>query len=63
MNVRDEVLDWAGRVKFATNGYFFKEGTAKLYEPARYGEFRVAPSGELLLVSMRDKDLALLGPK
>ncbi len=53
----------AGRVKFATNAWFFKEGTAKLYEPARYGEFRVSPSGELLLVSMRDKDLVLLGPK
>ena len=53
----------AGRVKFATNAWFFKEGTARLYEPARYGEFRVSPSGELLLVSMRDKDLGLLGPK
>jgi len=50
-------------VKFATNAWFFKEGTARLYEPARYGEFRVSPSGELLLVSMRDKDLGRLGPK
>ena len=52
----------AGRVKFATNAWFFKEGTAKAYEPARYGEFRVAPSGELLLVALRGKDLEVLGP-
>lgn len=46
-----------GRVKFATNAYFFEEGTAKRYEQARYGEFRVAPDGELLLTGLRDKAL------
>ena len=46
-----------GRVKFATNAFFFEEGTAKRYEQARYGEFRVAPDGELLLAGMRDKAL------
>ena len=46
-----------GRVKFATNAFFFEEGTAKRYEQARYGEFRVAPDGELLLTGMRDKVL------
>lgn len=51
-----------GRVKFATNAYFFQEGTAKDYEQARYGEFRVAPDGDLLLKSLRDKDLKLMGP-
>jgi len=49
-----------GRVKFATNAYFFEEGTAKRYEQARYGEFRVAPDGELLLTGLRDKALKLL---
>jgi uncharacterized membrane-anchored protein len=44
-------------VKFATNAFFFQEGTARRYEPARFGEFRVAPDGELLLKSLRDKDL------
>lgn len=52
----------AGRVKFATNAFFFQEGTAKLYEPARYGEFRVSRSGELLLTGLRGKDLEPLGP-
>ena len=51
----------AGRVKFATNAFFFKEGTGRIYEAARYGEFRASASGELLLVAMRDKDLRTLG--
>ncbi len=51
-----------GRVKFATNAYFFQEGHARLYERARYGEFRVAPSGELLLARLRDAKLERLGP-
>jgi uncharacterized membrane-anchored protein len=46
-----------GQVKFATNAYFFEEGTAKRYQQARYGEFRVAPDGELLLTGLRDKAL------
>jgi len=46
-----------GQVKFATNAFFFQEGTAKRYEGARYGEFRVAPDGELLLTGLRGKEL------
>ena len=45
-----------GAVKFATNAYFFEEGTAKRYENAKYGEFRVNKKGELLLVAMADKE-------
>ncbi|MCP3663465.1 MAG: GDYXXLXY domain-containing protein, partial [Gammaproteobacteria bacterium] len=51
-----------GRVIFATNAYFFQEGTAQYYAGARYGEFRVSPSGDLLLKSLRDKDLKPMGP-
>ena len=40
------------RVKFATNAFFFEEGTAELYEQARYGEFKVNEQGELLLNTM-----------
>ena len=47
----------AGQMKFATNAWFFEEGTAARYEPARYGEFRVDSQGELLLTRMRGKDL------
>jgi uncharacterized membrane-anchored protein len=49
-----------GEMKFATNAFFFQEGTARRYEPARFGEFRVAPDGELLLTGLRDKDLKAL---
>src|SRR5690606_5524757 len=52
----------AGEVKFATNAWFFQEGRAEDYESARYGEFRVAPSGEMLLVAMLGPDLERLGP-
>ena len=54
--IRDE------RLKFATNAYFFQEGHAKFYESARFGEFRVAPSGELLLAHLRSEKLVRLGP-
>jgi len=49
-----------GAVKFATNAFFFQEGQGKIYEPARYGQFRVNDHGELLLVAMYDKDLIKL---
>ena len=51
-----------GEVKFATNAFFFQEGDAKWYQPARYGQFRVNDAGELLLAAMFDKDLNKLGP-
>jgi uncharacterized membrane-anchored protein len=51
-----------GEVKFATNAFFFQEGHAGLYQPARYGQFRVDDAGELLLVAMFDQDLNRLGP-
>jgi len=50
-------------LKLATNAYFFEEGTAHYYEPARYGEFRVAPDGEALLTGLRDGKLNRLGPE
>jgi len=51
-----------GRVKFATNAFFFQEGHARFYERARYGEFRVAPSGELLLAHLAGEKFERLGP-
>ncbi len=49
------------RVQFATNAFFFQEGDAKLFDSARYGQFKVAEDGELLLTAMYDKELLLLG--
>jgi uncharacterized membrane-anchored protein len=43
-----------GEVRFATNAFFFQEGAAKRYEPARFGEFRVAADGEAILTGLRD---------
>lgn len=50
-----------GAVKFATNAYFFQEGQARIYESARFGQFRVDGKGELLLAAMYDKELNKLG--
>ncbi|WP_298943893.1 GDYXXLXY domain-containing protein [uncultured Psychromonas sp.] len=44
-------------IKFATNAFFFEEGTAALYEQARYGEFKVNKKGELLLNAMFTEQL------
>ena len=46
-----------GEMKFATNAFFFREGTAERYERARYGETRVTQDGDILLTGMRGKDL------
>lgn len=43
-----------------TDAWFFKEGTAKKWEAARFGEFRVLPDGRALLVGLADKDLAAI---
>jgi uncharacterized membrane-anchored protein len=51
-----------GLLRFATNGFFFQEGTAPLYESARYGEFRVSDNGDLMLTSLRGPNLEPLGP-
>lgn len=49
------------QVKFATNAFFFEEGSEQKYQIARYGEFRVSPDGEMLLTDLRGADLAVLG--
>ncbi len=46
-----------GKVKLATNAYFFQEGHAKKYESAKFGQFAVNKEGELLLVLMLDEHL------
>ena len=52
----------SGAVKFATNAFFFQEGHARDYQPARYGQFRVDNNGELLLVALYGEGLNRLGP-
>ncbi|HKM37449.1 MAG TPA: GDYXXLXY domain-containing protein [Thiopseudomonas sp.] len=50
-----------GQVKFATNAFFFQEGTGEIYEPAKYGLFRVSQDGDLLLTHLVDEQLQTLG--
>jgi uncharacterized membrane-anchored protein len=51
-----------GQPKFATNAYFFQEKQGHFYQEAKFGEFRVSPDGEALLVALRGADLQPLGP-
>lgn len=41
-------------IRIASNAWFFQEGQAKRYTPARYGELRVNEDGEALLTGLRD---------
>tara|TARA_R110001592_G_scaffold337854_3_gene624642 strand:- start:98 stop:604 length:507 start_codon:yes stop_codon:yes gene_type:complete len=50
-------------IKFATNAFFFEEGTAERYEKARYGEFKVSNKGELLLNAMFTEQLTEIRPE
>jgi len=49
-----------GQLKFATNAFFFEEGTANLYESAQYGLFRVSTEGQLMLTHLLDAQLQTL---
>lgn len=50
-----------GQVKFATNAFFFQEGSGEIYEQAKYGLFRVGSGGNLLLTHLVDAQLQTLG--
>lgn len=50
-----------GSVWLGTNAFFFEEGSAKRFQDAKYGEFRVdRESGEAVLVGLRSDKLAAL---
>ena len=51
-----ELIHKRGQWIVVTDAWYFKEGTAKKWEAARYGEFRVLPDGRALLVGLADKD-------
>ena len=42
-----------GRLRVGAESFFFQEGQAERYARARYGELRVAPSGDSVLVGLR----------
>lgn len=50
-----------GAIWLGTNAYFFEEGSAERYAPAKYGEFRLdRDSGEAVLVGLADESLRAL---
>ncbi len=49
------------RVSVGPNAFFFRQGTGKALEAARWGELRVAPDGTALLVRLLDENLQPLG--
>lgn len=51
-----------GTPKFATNAFFFQEGTGDSYARARYGEFRVGTDGDMVLTALRGEKMEVLGP-
>lgn len=57
MRVRQQ----GSRFSLGPNAFFFQEGTAEVYQQARWGGFRVADSGEALLMSLHDENLHALG--
>jgi uncharacterized membrane-anchored protein len=53
---------WRGRrVDVGAPSFFFEEGTAEAYSAARFGELRLAASGQSVLVGLRDEQLQPLG--
>jgi len=49
-------------VRIGTDSFFFQEGHAGHYAAARFGELKVAETGESILVSLRNADLSPAGP-
>ena len=50
------------QIRFGSDAFFFQEGHGQYYEPARYGEMKVAPTGECVLVGLRNQDFSECGP-
>ncbi len=50
-----------GITSVGPNAFFFAEGSAAVYEAARYGLFKVDRSGKALLSGLLDENLQLLG--
>lgn len=46
--------------KFGTNAFFFQEGHGQDYQAARFGEFRVAKNGDMILTALRAADYRVL---
>jgi len=45
-----------GRIKIATDSFFFQEGTGKSYENAKYGIFQLSEQGVCILIGLAGED-------
>lgn len=43
-----------GSIRIGAESYFFEEGRGNDFSKAKYGELKVAPNGECILVGLRD---------
>lgn len=59
VRIRYRVQD--GRLRIATDAFYFEEGHASRYEPAAYGKFHLSDAGELTLRSLLDAEFHDLG--
>jgi uncharacterized membrane-anchored protein len=50
-------------LRIAGDAFFFEEGRQALFADARFGELKVDPTGEAVLVGLRDADFDPLGPR
>jgi uncharacterized membrane-anchored protein len=58
--LRIELTPKDGRWILVSDAWFFAEGEAQRWSRARYGEFRVEPSGRALLVNLKGPNLEAL---
>lgn len=56
-----ELTPKGGGWTVVSDAWFFREGEAERWQPARYGEFRVGTDGQALLVGLADQHLQPLG--
>lgn len=50
-------------VRLGAEAFFFEEGQAAAYANAKYGELKVGSDGEVVLIGLRDAQLAPLGKR
>jgi len=49
-----------GTIRIGAESYFFQEGRADDFDQAKYGELKVSPNGECILIGLRDAKLQRL---
>jgi uncharacterized membrane-anchored protein len=51
------------RARLGAEAFFFQEGHGKHYERAAFGELRVTPAGDSVLVGLRDREKVRMQPR